>query len=493
MKFKNSAGLLFSAGLAVSAAQAQNLAVLHSFANVSVTGTNQDGANPITGLTVVGNSFCGSTANGGRYGVGALFSLNTNGAGFAVIRALTNSTDAQNPAGDFAAVGNGFFGTSFGGGAQGTGAIFVSQTNGAGNLVQSFALFNADTATNVAGACPAGSFVLSGTTVYGAATAGGSSANGTLFAAATNGSSLTSLHDFSALDCTAGTNVDGATPWGGLLLVGNTLYGTTSAGGAGGAGTVFSINTSGSGFTTIYSFPAMDPLTRTNTDGAIPYGGLVFSGGSLYGVTMVGGTGGNGTIFSLGTNNGSSLKVLHHFPASDPVTGTNADGAKPFATLELSGGILYGTAAAGGTSANGTVFSVATNGANFTMLYSFTALDPVKATNSDGAFPVGDLFKSGNSLYGTANSGGPGGAGTVFSLSLPFPAFITSIIRNGDGSLTISFLGSPNSTNVVQTSGSLAPASWQNVSTNVADSSGVWQFIDTIAQNSIRFYRSHAP
>src|SRR5271154_5491619 len=45
------------------------------------------------------------------------------------------------------------------------------------------------------------------------------------------------------------TNSTGANPQGGLVLSGSTLYGTASEGGSGGSGTVFKIGTNGTGFT----------------------------------------------------------------------------------------------------------------------------------------------------------------------------------------------------------------------------------------------------
>src|SRR5439155_7669597 len=41
-----------------------------------------------------------------------------------------------------------------------------------------------------------------------------------------------------------GTNSDGANPFGGLILSGNTLYGTATYGGSSGRGTVFSLSLS---------------------------------------------------------------------------------------------------------------------------------------------------------------------------------------------------------------------------------------------------------
>jgi hypothetical protein len=97
-------------------------------------------------------------------------------------------------------------------------------------------------------------------------------------------------------------------------------------------------------------------------------------------------------------------------------------------------------------------------------------------------------------LYGTTFSGGPGGAGTVFNVAIPYPpAVITNIVRNLDGSVTLYFLGGPNSTNIIQVTANLVPpATWQNVSTNVADANGAWQFTDGNI-SATRFYRSYAP
>jgi uncharacterized repeat protein (TIGR03803 family) len=437
---------------------------------------------------------CGTTVNGGRYGAGAVFYLNPDGTGFNVSRPLTNSPDAANSLADLIVTGNLFYGATFGGGASGTGVVFTGQTNGSGSRIRNFAAVDSNTATNAAGASPCAAVVLAGSVLYGTATAGGFFANGVIFSVTTNGATSSVLHTFTALDSNTGTNTDGATPWGDLVLSGNTLFGTTSAGGAGGNGTVFSINTNGNNFTTLYSFTAMDPVAGTNADGAMPYGGLVLSNGMLYGTTMAGGYGNSGTIFSIGTN-GGNFTVLHQFTPVDANAKTNADGAKPAADLILSGGTLYGTAPAGGFGASGTGFSVSTNGSQFQSLYNFTAINPGNGTNTDGAIPDGDLLLSGNSLYGTTFAGGSGAAGTVFSLSLPLaPATITNIVLNLDGSVTLSFLGSPNSTNIVQATASLTPpAVWQNISTNAADIGGAWQFTDpTASQLPVQFYRSYS-
>ena len=58
---------------------------------------------------------------------------------------------------------------------------------------------------------------------------------------------FTTLHSF-----TGGS--DGANPNAGLILSSNTLYGTTCIGGTSGNGTVFALNTDGTGFTTLHNF-----------------------------------------------------------------------------------------------------------------------------------------------------------------------------------------------------------------------------------------------
>jgi uncharacterized repeat protein (TIGR03803 family) len=482
--------LLFAA----TAANA-GVTVLHSFATLN-NGTNQDGANPAAGLALSGSVLCGSTLNGGLKGAGALFYVAPDASSFKAFRSLSNAPDAGFPQGDLVASGNSLFGTSYGGGASGVGTVYSVQTNGALSRILNFGTVDANTATNLAGAGPAAGVILapSGNVLFGVAGVGGLNGNGVLFSVTTNGSSSSVLHTFTALDSNTGTNADGATPMGAVVLSGNTLYGTTSAGGAGGNGTVFSVGTNGNNFTTLYSFTPMDATTATNTDGAIPYGGLVLSNGVLYGTTIAGGSGKSGVIFSIGTD-GSGFAVLHPFTAVDSINRTNTDGAKPVVNLLLAGGTLYGTTPAGGSGAGGTVFSISTGGGQFQTLYSFSAVNSGNGTNADGAIPDGDLVLTGNSLYGTTFAGGFGAAGTVFSLALPvLPATITGILINPDGSAKLSFLGSPGSTNIVQSTTDLTSGSWQGISTNTADPvTGIWNFTDTTAnQSPVQFYRSYS-
>jgi uncharacterized repeat protein (TIGR03803 family) len=107
--------------------------------------------------------------------------------------------------------------------------------------------------------------------------------------------------------------------------------------------------------------------------------------------------------------------TLHSFPTNS----VNGDGANPYAGLILAGNTLYGTAEYGGMYGDATVFAVNMDGTGFTNLHLFTDRSGPSTTNSDGAFPDDGLILSGNTLYGTAESGGRHGNGTVFSITLP--------------------------------------------------------------------------
>jgi uncharacterized repeat protein (TIGR03803 family) len=148
-----------------------------------------------------------------------------------------------------------------------------------------------------------------------------------------------------------------------------------------------------------------------NFDGANPNGGLILSNNTLYGTAAAGGSSGAGTVFAFNTD-GTGFTILHYFTATSAPYYNNGDGAYPQAGLILSGNTLYGTAYSGGSWALGTVFAVNTDGTGFTNLHSFTG-------GSDGANPIGGLILSSNTLYGATRNGGSSGNGTAFSLPLP--------------------------------------------------------------------------
>jgi uncharacterized repeat protein (TIGR03803 family) len=371
---------------------AQSFTTLHYF-----TGGSNDGANPKAGLILSGNTLYGTAQGGGPSGNGTVFAINTTGTGFTNLHSFTatpsfpfpsTNSDGVGPQAGLILSGNTLYGTAYGGGSSGNGTVFALNTNGAG-----FTNLNSFSGSPSDGANPYAGLILSGNAFYGTTWYGGISGVGTVFAVNTDGTGSTNLHSF-----TSGS--DGAYPFAGLILSGNTLYGTTAGANSLGSGTVFAINTDGTGFTNLHSF-------ISDSDGAYPYGGLILSSNTLYGTAYNGGSSGAGSVFAVNTD-GTGFTNLHNFTAL--VSGTNSDGAYPRAGLILSGHTLYGTALAGGRSGNGTVFALNTDGTGFTTLHSFTF-------SSDGAGPQ-SVILSGNTLYGTTSYYSSSGYGTVFSLSL---------------------------------------------------------------------------
>lgn len=135
---------------------------------------------------------------------------------------------------------------------------------------------------------------------YGTTSGSFTTGSGTVFQITPSGI-LTTLYNF-----TGGT--DGADPLAVLVQGPNgNFYGTTTYGGTQAMGTVFQI-TPGGVLTTLYSFTG-------GTDGGNPLAGLVQgSDGNFYGTTLAGGTGGAfcsfplscGTVFQI-TPSGTSL------------------------------------------------------------------------------------------------------------------------------------------------------------------------------------------
>ncbi len=234
-----------------------------------------------------------------------------------------------------------------------------------------------------------------------------------------------------------GKGIDGQGPDAALILdrEGN-LYGTTSAGGASGGGTVFQLTTNSNGGWTesvLYNLPG-------GAAGYFPFAGLVLdSAGNLYGAASLGGDNscdiaGCGTIFKLTANSNGSWtpSVLHTF--------TGADGDGPYGSLvfDAAGKNLFGTTIAGGagtecTGGCGVVFELTPNSDGTwteSVLHSFAG--------ADGQAPRAAIVfdAAGKNLFGTTVLGGSGtlctgGCGVVFELT-----------PNSDGTWTESVLHS---------------------------------------------------
>jgi uncharacterized repeat protein (TIGR03803 family) len=247
--------------------------------------------------------------------------------------------------------------------------------------------------TNNDGANPLADLVVSGTMLYGSTLSGGFTGDGTLFRINTDGSGFATFYSL--------TNLGGGGP-NAPALSGNVLYGTTYSGGTSNNGTVFRINVDGTGLRALYSFTG-------GTDGAYPKAGLLLSSNVLYGTTTSAGASGHGTVFRINID-GTGFASLHSF--------TNAEGTPNWGSLVLLGNNLFGITFIFPQA--GALYSLNTNGTAFTVLHTFTSY----SSNDE---PQGGLTAAGSTLYGTTEIGGTFGSGTVFSFSLlPHLAIITS-------------------------------------------------------------------
>ena len=356
-------------------------------------------------LTLGENVLYGMTDSGGSAHLGSIFRVSTGGGGYEVIHDFTNAgpnSGGAAPLGSLTLAGSVLYGMTAAGGIvppngppSNGGTVFRINTDGSGfQVLHGFTgsqLFGSND-----GAAPYGAVTISGSTIYGMTRFGGSGAKGTIFSLNTDGSGFSLLHSFT------GSANDGAGPQGSLTLVGSKLYGMTNGGGENGEGTVFCMNTDGSGFALLHSFGAFG-----SGDGLEPIAGngLTLVGTTLYGVTFNGGAYQNGAIFSINTD-ATGYKLIHSLDAGD--------GAGPFGALTLSGSQLYGmTNGYGGTPVGtlGHIFAMSLDGRAFTVIHTFAG------SPDDGIIPTGDpvLSPDGGILYGMTQYGGSHDNGTIFS------------------------------------------------------------------------------
>ncbi len=147
------------------------------------------------------------------------------------------------------------------------------------------------------GASPNGGVIVDtfGTTMYGTTYSGGKFGKGTIFALDLLNNQLQTVWDFGNIAR------DGANPQGNLVLANGTLYGTTQLGGANNEGVVYSVSVTGQNYALLRVFGSVPG------DGSIPtFAGLTLSqdGATLYGTTSAGGSAGQGTVFAVSTTLG---------------------------------------------------------------------------------------------------------------------------------------------------------------------------------------------
>ena len=383
--------LAFVLGLAavvIPRAQAQTFKVIHSFTGGS------DGGNPLDGFIAdsAGNLY-GTTNAGGASGYGVVFKITKSGVQ-SVLYSFVGGTDGEFPEGGLIRdkVGNLYGTTTAGGGVENSGIVFMVSAAGVEQVLYTF-----PGGTN--GATPqAGLAIDAEGNLYGTTTAGGANGNGIVFKLTKKGTQWTETVLY-----TFGTGADGAIPVAGVILRGTSLYGTTSAGGAYGYGTIFQLTRSGAAWTEtiVHNFEDGD-------DGAVPYGGLIADKlGNLYGAATEGGSGGGGTIYELSPASGSwTFNVIYSNP------GWGISGSFRNVALDASGN-LYGTTHCDGANDAGTIYKLtpASGSWTYTSLYVFEG-------GSDGLYSFSNPLLEAGHLFGTTKQGGVDGDGVVWEITL---------------------------------------------------------------------------
>jgi uncharacterized repeat protein (TIGR03803 family) len=423
----------FGASMAWGQAEVANAAsikftVLHSF-----NGT--DGGSP-TGLVQATNGYIYGTTvygGGGAYcssvSCGTIFKISPTGTLTTLYNFCTDSAciDGESPLAGLVQATNGdLYGTTSQGGSNnlcgfGCGTVFKISPSGTLTTLYNFCAQIG---------CADGEFPMAGLVQaangdpYGTTYNGGASGRGTVFKISPSGT-LTTLYSF----CAQSPCTDGQNPYAGLVQATNgDLYGTTSAGGGNGGGTIFKTTPSGA-LMTLYSFCAQSGCA----DGGLPFAGLVqATNGDLYGTTYSGGASNLGTVFKISLS--GTLTTLYGFCAQSGCK----DGEHPGGGLvQASDGDLYGTTSGSVANGNyGTVFKISPRG-TLTTLYSFCS----QSGCGDGTYPNGLVQATDGIFYGTTAEGGASIDGTVFALYTGAPPFVETRPTIGIVGETVTILG----------------------------------------------------
>lgn len=293
------------------------------------------GSTPNGGLILgVDGNLYGTSEHGGAHSYGNIFKITPSGA-LTVMYDFTGNSDGGYPLAPLVLGTDGnFYGTSY------PGVAFKISSKGVFKVIKKIP----STAYGPLVQGTDGAF-------YGATEFGGNASLGTVFKVA--GTTVTTLYNFDT--------THGSFPFGGLVQGSDgNFYGTTSAGGTGNAGVIFKITPTGT-LTVLYNFDSTHPA-----GGYLAYGGLVAgTDGNLYGATVFGGSGGNGTLFKITT--AGTYSVLSNFDVTH--------GAGAYATpVQHTSGKIFGLTARGGVPGKGVVYSLDNSIGPFALLTSTLGL-----------------------------------------------------------------------------------------------------------------------
>ncbi len=362
------------------------------------------------GLLALGGKLYGTTGAGGsancKNGCGTVFSFDPKTGAEVQLYAFAGGADGVDPAPGLIESGGKLYGTTLYGGSSrcsktGCGTVFsLDLATGVKSLVHTFE-------GGRDGASPESGLVQFGARLYGATLYGGSvgpCSCGTVYSIEPVSGAEKVVHAF--------TGADGAHPFSDLIKTGGLLYGTAGGGGSSycngnGCGAVFSLDPKTGALATVYAF-------KGGTDGATPYAGLLAVGDKLYGTTGFGGQSvrricpnGCGVVYALQPATGAE-SVVYAFHGG-------GDALNPRSDLISVDGILYGTTISGAGrrrfAGYGTVFSVDPATGAEALVHRFKG-------GAEGFFPDGALVKIGRWLYGTTIAGGTEhcGCGTLYEV-----------------------------------------------------------------------------
>ncbi len=375
-----------------------------------------DGQAPVQPLNSgPGGWLYGVTPIGGQFGGGSVFRFDTNGGNYSILRSFGPATNNGHvPAGSPVDGGDGFlYGTLGEGGGSGRGLVYKMQTNGAGfTVVRVFTTASSD------GNKPAGPLFLgSDGALFGTTVAGGQFQTGTVYRVTRDGSEFSILHAFEA------SGADGVNPETGVVEASDgLLYGMTRGGGPSDGGTIYRVDK----FGIPTSYQVLRQFGSNPTGGTKPKGRLIEAAdGYLYGTASAGGSSGNGTVFRM-LKDGSGYSVLKHF------TTETTEGWQPNGRLtEGPDGLLYGVATSGGTSNSGGIFRIGKDGSSYALFASFGQ------QAGDGSVAAPGLALVAGTMFGVTSDGGASGIGTAFQVTAPpaLPAFgsqpVSLVVTNG--------------------------------------------------------------
>ncbi|HWY56158.1 MAG TPA: choice-of-anchor tandem repeat GloVer-containing protein [Terriglobales bacterium] len=290
------------------------------------------------------------------------------------------------------------------GGTYGAGVVFMLSPTGKETILYEF-----KGQSNGDGAAPHGHLTFDAKgNIYGTTQEGGTNGTGTVYELSPKsggGWKEKVIYTFSA------AGADGTAPSAGMTIgADGTMYSTTPDGGAFGAGTVFSLKKTSTGWkqTVIQNL-------NGSSNGGYPYEGLMMdAAGNLYGAAPTGGASGQGVIYRLShTRQGWVDTVLHSF------TGQNGDGSGLYwiDLISDTSGNIYGATSFGGTNGTGTVWELVYSERKKT--YSEKILYEFGGNGSgDGNNPYGGLaMDAKGNLYGATLNGGPSNIGTCYKLT----------------------------------------------------------------------------